>query len=78
MNGPVEAPNPGLARDAEVLVGLLALLEGELLAGELSAHLVEKIRDRFARVGLPTPTAELSHAIHDLNQRLRHTLGEYD
>lgn len=74
------APNPVLSRDLAVLIGLLAVLEGELGAGEVPQHLVGRLRDRFARKGLLEPGAsdrDLRQAISDLNHRLRYALGEY-
>jgi hypothetical protein len=57
------------------------VIEGELMAGEVSPHLSERIRDRLERVKLLRPGGterELRQSINDLNQRLRYALGEYD
>ncbi|MEV6850906.1 hypothetical protein [Actinoplanes sp. NPDC051411] len=63
------------------LIGLLAVLEGEIWAGEVSPHLRDRIGQRLARESLAesSPTErQLRQAISDLNHRLRHALGEYD
>ena len=74
------APNPVLGRDLAVLIGVLAVLEGELRVGEVPDHLAERLRDRFARKDLlrdGDSSRALRQAINDLNHRLRYGLGEY-
>ncbi len=69
------------ARDLSALIGLLAVIEGELMAGEVSRHLSGRIRDRLERVELLEPGGterDLRQSINDLNHRLRYALGEYD
>ncbi|BCY09901.1 hypothetical protein [Actinoplanes sp. L3-i22] len=68
------------ARDLAALIGLLAVLEGEIAAGEVSDHLADRLRDRLGRAGLGgtgRAERELRQAISDLNHRLRYALGEY-
>jgi hypothetical protein len=68
-------------RDVAALIGLLAVVEGEVLSGEASSHLVARLSTRLARDGLlPADTAEqgLPSALGNLNQRLRVARGEYD
>jgi hypothetical protein len=63
------------------LIGLLAVLEGEIWAGEVSPHLRARIGHRLARealVGSSPAERQLRQAISDLNHRLRYALGEYD
>jgi hypothetical protein len=63
------------------LIGLLALLEGELMAGGVPEHLSRRIRDRLEQVGLlgaGGTERDLRQSISDLNHRLRYALGEYD
>ena len=75
-----EAPNPIHLQDAEVLVGLLAVIEGYLLSDDLDDDLVNRLRERFVRSGLLAVDAdelELRQAVNDLNQRMRYTAGEY-
>jgi hypothetical protein len=75
------APNPVLVPDLVALIGLLAVLEGELMAGSVSEHLAKRVSGRFARAGLLGDRAtphELRQAINDLNHRLRYARGEYD
>jgi hypothetical protein len=75
------APRNCRVRDLSALIGLLAVLEGELLAGEVSPHLASRVRQRLERTELLEPGGTeraLSQAISDLNHRLRYALGEYD
>jgi hypothetical protein len=72
------APNPLGQRDAASLVGVLAVLEGHLLTGDLDPHVVEHLARRVLpeHPGTAGP-AELRLALSDLNHRLRYVLGEY-
>ena len=66
-------------RDLTALIGILAVLEGELAGGEVSPHLAARIRERLERVALVAPggtAGEVRQALDDLNQRLRSALGE--
>ena len=75
------APRSCHARDLSALVGLLAVIEGELMAGDVSRHLSGRIRDRFERMELLEPGGterDLRQSINDLNHRLRYALGEYN
>ncbi|PZG22151.1 hypothetical protein C1I95_06065 [Micromonospora craterilacus] len=80
-SGNAPAPNPVARQDLAALVGLLATLEGELLAQEIDPYLAMRLAERLARVGLLTgdndATAALPQALHKLNHRLRYALGEY-
>jgi hypothetical protein len=80
-----ETPRRPRARDVAALIGLLAVLEGEVWAADTdhddlpawAAHLAQ----RLARDGLLAADAgnqELRRALGDLNQRLRYVLGEHD
>jgi hypothetical protein len=67
-------------RDVAALVGVLAILEGQVLSGE-APRMTRQLIDRLARYGLlPAGAASepLATALHDLNQRLRLARGEYD
>ena len=69
------------ADDLEALIGLLALLEAEIMAGGLPHHLACRIRDRLQHTSLLNPEAterDLRQAINDLNHRLRYALGEHN
>jgi hypothetical protein len=73
---------PHLAREQDIgfLVGLLAILEGEIWAGTAPEHLTSRVADRLAEVGLltaETTTRKVRQALNDLNHRLRYVLGEY-
>jgi hypothetical protein len=75
------APRPLGEEDAAALIGVTAVLEGFLLAGELDAHLVESLNRHLERpglVGAGAGAAELRLAMARLNHRLRYALGEYD
>jgi hypothetical protein len=75
------APRSCRARDLAALIGLLAALEGELTAGEVSQHLSDRIRHRLQSVAVLEPGGterDLRQSINDLNHRLRYALGEYD
>jgi hypothetical protein len=75
------APRTVCGRDIAALIGLLAVIEGELVAGEVSPHLSDRIRRRLEREALLEPNGterDLRQAINDLNHRLRYALREYD
>jgi hypothetical protein len=74
-------PRPVLQRDAQALIGLLAILEGEAMASQLDAGLVDHLSRRFASVGLLADGVggrEFRQALNDMNHRIRYALGEYD
>jgi hypothetical protein len=67
--------------DLAVLIGLLAVLEGHLMIGDVDEHVAGHLRRRVEDVGLlPAGSDErgLRQALNDLNHRLRYALGEYD
>lgn len=77
----VPAPNPVQLCDAEVLVGVLAILEGVIWSGDLDARTTRKVAERFVEQGLLAADHDQRHlrqAIGDMNQRLRYAAGEYD
>src|ERR1700684_1717202 len=68
-------PNPVQHRDAAVLIGILAILEGEIWAGSFDEQTAGKIAERFAEQGLLAADydqRDLRQALADLNQRLRY------
>ena len=74
-------PNPVQHRDAEVLIGILAVLEGAIWAGSFDEQTAGKVAERFAQEGLLAgdyDQRDLRQALGDLNQRLRYAAGEYD
>jgi hypothetical protein len=74
-------PNPVQHRDAEVLTGILAILEGAIWGSSLDARAADKIAERFVHQGLLAAghdQRDLRQAIGDMNQRLRHATGEYN
>jgi hypothetical protein len=75
------APHPLGQQDAQALIGLVAILEGHLLGGDLDPQLAGSLTVRLQEVGLVGPGGgppELRLVLADLNQRLRYVLGEYD
>ena len=81
MDAAPVCPRPVLQRDAEALIGLLAIVEGEAMVSRLDAGLVDHLSRRFASVGLMADGAtdrEFRQALNDLNHRLRYALGEYN
>lgn len=61
------------------MVGVLAVLEGCVRAGQIDDYVATRLVARFARLGLLTDGAGtdcLPAALNSLNQRLRDTLGE--
>jgi hypothetical protein len=84
MTADALAPRYAQASDIAALVGLLAVLEGEVWGGGETDDIpdwAEPLSRRLARDGLLTEQAgqrELRQALNDLNHRLRYVLGEYD
>jgi hypothetical protein len=65
--------------DLVVLIGWLALYEGELAAGGAPDHLTERLKQLFIKRGLLSmqgSDADFAHSINQLNHRLRRALGE--
>ncbi len=82
---PSAAPTPRSPRTQDVigLIGLLASLEGELIADESDdvPDWARRLADRMSRDGLLTANPhgrEVRQSLNDLNHRLRYVLGEYD
>lgn len=68
-------------QDVSALIRLLAVVEGEVVSGEASSHLVRGLSRHLARDGLlPAEANEqgLARALGDMNHRLRAARGEYD
>jgi hypothetical protein len=77
----IPVPNPVQRCDAEVLIGILAIVEGAIWGGSLDAWTTSKIAERFVQQGLLAAghdERELRQAIGNMNQRLRYAAGEYD
>jgi hypothetical protein len=77
---PILAPNSIGSVDVDVLIGLLAGLEGYLMGEHPDADLVDPLRKRFVRAGLLPIDADerdFRQAVNDMNHRLRYTAGEY-
>ena len=74
-------PNPVQLRDANVLIGILAILEGVIWGGQLDGQTTGMIAERFVQQGLmgaDHDQHDLRQAINDMNQRIRYAAGEYD
>lgn len=77
----VPVPNPVLQCDAEVLIGILAILEGAIWGGSPDAWITSKVAERFVQQGLLAAEhdqRDLRQVIGGMNQRLRYAAGEYD
>jgi hypothetical protein len=70
-------------QDVAALIGLLATLEGELMAadGESVPEWARGFAERLSRDGLLASAGNgkrLRQCLSDLNHRLRYVLGEYE
>jgi hypothetical protein len=77
----VPTPNPVQLCDAKVLIGVLAVLEGAIWAGDLGEQITGKVAERFVQQGSLAAghdQRDLRQAINDMNHRLRYAAGEYD
>ena len=75
------APNPLQRRDAEVLIGIMAVLDGVSWGGSLDEWTTSKGAERLVQQGLLTADHnrnDVHQALDDLNQRLRYAVGDYD
>ena len=80
------APRRPRAEDTSALIGLLAVLEGEVwVASQAESdelpEWAQHLAARLAQDGLLEPEAgrqELRRTLGDLNQRLRYVLGEHN
>lgn len=67
--------------DLRALIGLLATLEGHLMAGDVDPFMAQSLARRLHDDGAATtadPGRPLRQGINDLNHRLRFALGEYE
>lgn len=79
--GSEPVPHPPSSQDVAVLIGLMALLEGEHLAGSMDDRIMRRIGDRLLREGLLAAsfdTDDVARALNAMNHRLRHACGEDD
>jgi hypothetical protein len=74
-------PNPLQRQDAEVLIGIVAVLDEAIWGGSLDEWTTSKLAERLVRRGL----LDVGHnrndvhlALDGLNQRLRYVVGDYD
>jgi len=66
-------------QDAAAVVGVLAVLEGEISGANVDPKVVDHLRRRLTDDGLLTgDDADLTVVLEALNQRVRFALGEYD
>lgn len=84
MDPDLPAPRSLSSRDVAALIGVMAVLEGEMLGADPPDQLLPwaaPIARRLSRHGLVPPDADgrqLRQGLNDLNHRLRFALGEYD
>jgi hypothetical protein len=74
-------PNPLERRDAKVLIGIVAVLDGVIWGGSLDEWTTSKVAERLVQQGLLTADHnrdDVHQALDDLNQRLRYAVGDYD
>jgi hypothetical protein len=67
-------------RDAAALIGVLAVVTGESMLGQLGDDTSNALQRRLVRDGLivgPASPRELQQALSDLVERIRYALGEY-
>jgi len=67
--------------DVNVLIGVMAVLEGAIWADDLNQQTTTKVAERFVQQGLLAADhdgRDLRQAINDINQRLRYAAGEYN
>lgn len=63
------------------MIGLLSVLEGALMLGQVPQHLAERIGRRLHDADPIEPYGterDLRQAINNMNHRLRYALGEYE
>ena len=78
---PAHCPRPLETRDAEMLIGVLAVLESAIWDESLPEAVESRVLRRVVKAGLLENGAgerDLRQALDDLNQRLRYVLGEYE
>ena len=74
-------PRPLTRGDAAALIGILAVLEGQILSDHLDTGVVDRFRRRLTDDGLlpgGEGSGDVAAALEELNQRVRFALGEYD
>ena len=72
-------PRPLTRADAAALIGVLAVLEGQIMTGTVQPEALERFRSRLEADGLLTgdPQAQdVPTALEALHQRVRFALGE--
>jgi hypothetical protein len=81
-NDPASAvPNPLQRQDAEVLIGIVAVLDGVIWGGSLDEWTTSKVAERLVQHGLLNANHnrnDVHLALDGLNQRLRYVVGDYD
>ncbi|MGY1593588.1 hypothetical protein ACI79D_16565 [Geodermatophilus sp. SYSU D00708] len=81
MDADSTCPRALLQRDARALIGLLAVVEGQAMAGTFDPAFVAHLARRFASAGLLPDGAtdrDVRQVLNDLNHRVRYSLGERD
>ncbi len=73
-------PRPLTRVDAAALIGILAVLEGQILGSAIPTEVVDQFRRRMTDDGLLRggEESDVPAGLEELNQRIRFALGEYD
>ena len=73
-------PRPLTRGDAAALIGILAVLEGQILGHHIGTEVLDQFRRRLTDDGLlrADEESDVPAALEELNQRVRFALGEYD
>ena len=72
-------PNPVQRRDTEIMIGILAVLDGAIWGATLDEWTTSKVAECFARQRLLAADHnrnDVHQALDDLTQRLRDAVGE--
>jgi len=72
-------PRPLTRQDAAALIGILAVLEGQVMSGNVEPEAVERFQSRMADDGLLSGDVadhDVPATLEALNQRVRFALGE--
>jgi hypothetical protein len=72
-------PRPLTRQDAAALIGILAVVEGQIVSGNVDPDAVERLRVRLADDGILTgepAEQDVPATLEALNKRVRFALGE--
>lgn len=75
MESTEHCTHPLTRQDAAAVIGVLAVLEGEIAGGNVDAQVVDHLRRRLADDGLPSGGEDLGPTLEAIAQRVRYALG---